>query len=412
VAAKPERVKSRAAIVRPGRRVPIASFATNALLFALFVGGTGVATLAGIALVIYVPYALVGAILIARRPENRIGWLLTTVAWSFALGFLPVRGTIEELTTLTAPPVVLAVAWFKASWSFPLTVALIASLALLFPSGRLTSGRWRRPAIVVLLALGAITLGAALWPVMDVLPEGASESIAMPNPFLLLPAWLEDGSGTFRSAAGPLAFALLVTTIVSLLVRYARSEGVERLQLRWLVTGLASVVVAVPAGFVLYAAFGPAIEGLAWTPAIVAFTLPPIAIGVAVLRYRLYEIDRIISRTIGWAIVTGILLAVFGSAVLGLQAILADVTQGETVAVAASTLVAFALFQPLRRRVQSAVNQRFDRARVDGERTAAAFADRLRDQVDLDGVEADIAATVASALRPSFAGVWLRGTAR
>jgi hypothetical protein len=234
----------------------------------------------------------------------------------------------------------------------------------------------------------------------------------MPNPLRLLPPWLEDGSGAFRSVAGPLAFALFVASIVSLLVRYARSDGVERLQLRWLVTGLASVAAAVPVGFILFALFGPAIEGWAWLPAKIAFTLPPIAIGVAVLRYRLYEIDRIVSRTIGWAVVTGSLIAVFGGAVVGLQAMLADVTQGRTLAVAASTLVAFALFQPLRRRVQAAVDRRFDRARVDADRTASAFADRLRDQIDLGGVEADIAGTIEAALRPSSTGIWIRGASR
>jgi hypothetical protein len=134
----------------------------------------------------------------------------------------------------------------------------------------------------------------------------------------------------------------------------------------------------------------------------------PIAIGIAVTRYRLYEIDRLISRTIGWALVTGVLVAVFAGTVLGLQAVLARVTQGETLAVAASTLIAFALFQPVRRRVQRVVDRRFDRARYDGDRTAAAFAERLREQVDLAGLESDIAGVVDNALRPTSVGVWIR----
>jgi hypothetical protein len=401
-----------AGMVRSGRRTGFGRLARTVIVVALYASGAVVATIADSALIIYVSYATVGAILITRQPANRIGWLLTTIAWSFALGFLPVRGSVEGLQTLTAPPLVLALAWFKSSWSFPLTLGLVACLAIVFPTGRLPIGRWRRPAILVLLAMDLITLGAAVWPLIEVLPEGANDSIVMPNPLRLLPPWLEDGSGTFPSVAGPLAFALFVASIVSLLIRYARSDGVERLQLRWLVTGLAAVVVAVPIGFVLFALFGSGVEGLAWLPANVAFTLPPIAIGIAVLRYRLYEIDRIISRTIGWAVVTGTLLAVFGGAVLGLQALLSDVTQGETLAVAASTLVAFALFQPLRRRVQTAVNRRFDRARVDADRTATAFADRLRDQIDLGGLEADIAGTVEAALRPSSTGVWIRGAIR
>ena len=399
----------RAGGARLGRRVGFLPPARTATSLALFAAGVVVAAIAESALIIYVPYAVVGAILISRQPANRIGWLLTTIAWSFAIGFLPVRATPEALQTLTAPPLVLAVAWFKSSWSFPLTISLIACLAIVFPTGSLPIGRWRRPAVLVLLAMGAIALGAAVWPLIEVLPEGADDPVVMPNPLRLLPAWLEDGSGAFRSVAGPLAFALFVASIVSLLVRFARSDGVERLQLRWLVTGLAAVVFAVPIGFALFALFGPSIEGLAWLPAIIAFTLPPMAIGIAVLRYRLYEIDRLISRTIGWALVTGTLLAVFGGAVIGLQALLSDVTQGETLAVAASTLVAFALFQPLRRRVQSTVNQRFDRARVDADRTATAFADRLRDQIDLGGLEADIAGTIETALRPTSTGVWIRG---
>jgi hypothetical protein len=134
----------------------------------------------------------------------------------------------------------------------------------------------------------------------------------------------------------------------------------------------------------------------------------PIAIGIAVTRYHLYEIDRLISRTIGWALVTGVLGTVFVVTVVGLQAILDQVMQGETLAVAASTLVAFALFQPVRRRVQTAVDHRFDRARYDGERTATAFAERRRDQVDLAELEADIAGTVGSALRPRSFGIWIR----
>ena len=126
----------------------------------------------------------------------------------------------------------------------------------------------------------------------------------------------------------------------------------------------------------------------------------PIAIGIAVTRYRLYEIDRLISRTIGWALVTGVLGAVFVVTVVGLQAILDQVMQGETLAVAASTLVAFALFQPVRRRVQTAVDHRFDRARYDGERTATAFAERVVIRSTSAGLEADIAGTVGSALRP------------
>jgi hypothetical protein len=391
-------------------RVEVATLARASVMLVLAATGGVVAANAGSALIVYAPYAMVGAILVIKRPGNGIGWLLTAFAWQFAIGFLPVQATVDELQSLTAPSIVLAIAWFKVSLGLPLAFALLAFLAVVFPTGRLPRGRWRRPTMLLLLAMGAITLSAAVWPVLQVQPEGIDQMIVMPNPLQILPPGrLDEGLGDFPTAAGLVTFALLIASIGSMLARYARSDGIERLQLRWLVTGLAAVAIAVPVGFLLFATFGSAIEGVAWLPATIAFMLPPIAIGIAVLRYRLYEIDRIISRTIGWALVTSILVAVFAGTVVGLQALLDRVTQGETLSVAASTLVAFALFQPVRRRVQTAVDRRFDRARYDGDRTAAAFTERLREQVDLAGLEADITETVGSALRPRSLGVWIRG---
>jgi len=149
-------------------------------------------------------------------------------------------------------------------------------------------------------------------------------------------------------------------------------------------------------------------SGVVWLGAVVAFPCVPIAVGIAVLRYRLYEIDRIVSRTISYAAVTAVLVAVFVGAILLFQAVLAPVTGENTVAVAASTLVVAALFQPLRRRIQGVVDHRFNRARYDAQRTAEAFADRLRDQVDMDPLRADLVATVDASLRPTLAGIWLR----
>ena len=192
-----------------------------------------------------------------------------------------------------------------------------------------------------------------------------------------------------------------------MITRYRRGDRIVRLQIRWFVTAVALVPLSGVAILIEVAlrrrrgAGSDAPNGLIIVLVSYAVVLAlPIAIGIAVTRYRLYEIDRLISRTIGWALVTGVLGAVFVVTVVGLQAILDQVMQGETLAVAASTLVAFALFQPVRRRVQTAVDHRFDRARYDGERTAAAFAERRRDQVDLAELEADIAGTVGSALRP------------
>jgi hypothetical protein len=228
----------------------------------------------------------------------------------------------------------------------------------------------------------------------------------MENPFGI--AGIEpflDALDQLPDAAGVLFF---LGGIASVVIRYRRGSSVERQQLKWLIAATAFAVSAwclVIVGGVIGA---PVVTTIGWLGGLLAFALLPVAIGIAVLRYRLYEIDRIVSRTIAWAVVTGALVSVFAAGVVALQAMLARVTQGETVAVAVSTLVAAALFQPLRRRVQRAVDRRFDRATYDAQRTVEAFAERLRDEVALDAVVADLHETVGASIRPSSFGLWLR----
>jgi hypothetical protein len=184
---------------------------------------------------------------------------------------------------------------------------------------------------------------------------------------------------------------------------------VERAQLRWLVWSMAFIVVGFIIGLVGDALFVNGLDGAVWLPAIVAFALPPLAIGIAVLRYRLYEIDRLISRTIAYGLLTLLLGSLFVAVILALQALVAPFTGSNELAVAGSTLLVAALFQPLRRRVQRVVDRRFNRSRYDAERTVAALATRLRDEVDLDAVRADLLATVDATLEPASASLWLRG---
>jgi hypothetical protein len=355
--------------------------------------------------VAYVPYATVGSILVARRPRNAIGWILLALGWTFATSFLPIRATPQQLQTLTASPLVEIIAWFNG-WSVSLIFALFATLAFVFPSGRLPNGRSRWIVAVVLVVQWAIAIVSAFRPVMTVLPDGAADVVEIPNPFGLLPASILGVLQIPLDRLSPVLWVVLLAAIVAIVGRYARARDLERLQLRWLVAALASITVAIIAGFAILAA-SPG-TAIAWVPAAVCFTLPPVAIGFAVMRYRLYEIDRIISRTIGWAVITTILATTFAILVVGLQAALGSITQSRTPVVAVSTLVAFAVFQPVRRRVQAAVDHRFNRARYDADRLAIAFADRLRDEVDLSAVSGDIAGVVDGALRPTTIGVWIR----
>ncbi len=228
-----------------------------------------------------------------------------------------------------------------------------------------------------------------------------------------------SGSEAFWPIGQVLGIAALVVALLlgvtAVITRFRRSQGVERAQLKWFVAANVAVGTFVILGFAdggflgLVAGTNPTILDLL---AYASSLLPPVAVGIAILRYRLFEIDRLIARTLSWGIVTGLLVGGFAAAVVALQAVLADFIQGQTVAVAASTLVAFALFQPLRRRVQSAVDRRFDRAHYDAQRTVAEFSDRLRDEVDLAALSGDLDTTIRDAIAPRSIGIWLRESRR
>jgi hypothetical protein len=378
-----------------------------------------VALLAGLVVVLALPvpdpftivffacHALVGFLLVVRRPRNAIGWLLIVIA----LGFVGTGSLTDlDLDALSAGvaswPDFLR-AWLS-SWAGGATFVAYIALAVLYPTGRFGEGG-QRVAGKLLVGLGMASVAAqALAPSFPLRPEG-SNGYLVPNRFAMTPDLLAP-FGVGSDWWTVVTVALLGASVVDLVVRYRRSTGLVRVQMRWLVASLCAIVASVLVGLVLTVIFGEAAAEFAWLPVIVAYPTLPLAVYIAVTRYRLYEIDRIVSRTLGWAAVSGLLLGVFALAVVSLQAILAGVTQGQTLAVAASTILAFALFQPLRRRVQRAVDRRFDRARYDAERTAGGFAERLRDEVELTALEDELLDTIHGALRPARMGVWLRST--
>jgi hypothetical protein len=380
----------------------VAAYAASAIVLNGRSGGLALVIL----LAAYVPYAGVGSILVTRRPRGVIGWVLLGMGWTFAVSFLPIDATSRELQALTASPLQVAIAWLT-DWTVSLTFALFATLAFFFPTGRLAQGRWRRFALIVLVLTWGSVIVSAFWPVLTVIPADGTGMVEIPNPIGILPRRLL-GVGLPSQSIGIAVLPLaIVASIVAIAGRYAGARDLERLQLRWLVAAFGSIAAAIPVGLAIAVVFHEGGE-IAWVPASLGFLLPPIAIGIAVTRYRLYEIDRLISRGVSWAVLSGVLVGVYAGAILLFQTLLGGVIQGQTVAVAGSTLLAAALFQPLRRRVQVAVDHRFNRARYDAERTTTDFAERLREEVDLAALRGDITDVVETTLHPSTIGVWLR----
>ena len=349
-------------------------------------------------------HSLVGGAIEWRRPGHTIGRLLMLSGPAY--GFVSaVWTTADTLQTLIDPRQYLFVSWSVVLFSYPVIALMAGWVPLLFPTGRLPGRRWRGP-VAVLIVLSAIGLAAfATRP-------GPILGTAFMNPFGV--AGWPDMLQPFVDLIPVDMVVLLALGAAAVITRYRRGDRIERLQIRWLASAVAISAIGFAATLTSFALGNdnPPITLSTTLITYVGILSMPVAIGIAILRYRLFEIDRIISRTIAWAVVTGVLGAVFAGTIVGLQAILAGVTQAQTLSVAASTLVAFVLFQPLRRRVQSLVDHRFNRARYDAERTAAAFAERQRDQVNLAGVTGDIAATIDAALSPRSVGVWIRPSGR
>jgi hypothetical protein len=276
-------------------------------------------------------------------------------------------------------------------------VACIGFIALLTPTGSLPSPRWRWWARVVAAATVVLLVSQALDP-HPLVPEDP----AFENPLAAPPALV----GALTIAAAASAAILLVGLVVaagSLVVRYRRARGIERQQLRWLAVAAAVAAVALLVA-VATAAMGGS-PNLVLVAAGASVVLLPLATGAAILRYRLYDLDRIVSRTLAWGLLTLLLGLGYAAVVLGLGRLL---PQGSSLAVAAATLAVAAAFQPARRHIQGAVDRRFNRRRHDAARIIEAFGARLRDQVDLTTLTGELLAVVDQTMQPTQASLWLR----
>lgn len=336
---------------------------------------------------------MAGAVLAARRPRNPVGWLLLSFAFGFCAYPTLVLVTHWLGLDATSPLWLRLVAW-PGNWVWLVSHASLIFLLLLVPDGRLPSPRWRPVAWVAIADLGTLWILVALHDRLELAPDA-------PNPF---------GVVAFPDAAvAPFVAVMLgleALAAVSLVVRYRGSRAVTRSQLKWVALG-GAVTMLLTLLLSLGTATGIIPPGAAWARWAEGFTGLPLLGGLtgAVLRYRLFEIDRVISRTATYAVVTAILLAVY-TTVAVLPSVLLDVESD--LLVAAATLAAAGASVPVRRRVTDFVDRRFDRARYDATRVAERFGARLRDELEVQALMASLRDVVATTVAPASLSVWLR----
>ena len=354
------------------------------------------ATIAPVTLAV-VSAATVGALVASRRPAHPVGWLLLGVGLAVATNVLvePYVKYGLEVRPGSVPGARYLVPTLYSS--YPVGLACAGFVLLLTPTGSLPSPRWRWWARATAAAPVLIVLGFAVQP-DPLAPDYLGNPLAVPA---LAPALLVAGlAGALVALIGLLAGA------GSLVLRFRRARGIERLQLRWLALAGACASVLLLAGLV---------AGLLGKDAVVlaclalCLALLPLATGAAILRYRLYDLDRVISRTVAYGLLTVVLGLAYAGAVLVAGQLFGGIGgQPPSWAVAGATLAMAAMFQPARRRVQQTVDRRFNRRRYDAAQSVEAFAVRLRDQIDLDALNAELLAVVAQTVQPTRASLWLR----
>ena len=343
-------------------------------------------------------FMVVGALVVAHRPSNAIGWLFSASALLAVTGQLAGQYAIYGYATRpgSLPGATLAV-WY-GSWPWVLILALtLIFTPLLFPTGRLLSPRWRPVAwlagvaTAVLTTLNSLRMTLSLGTVPDQVIANPIGVAAVGNP----------DKGPAVPALILLLTVLAAVAFGSLVVRFRRSRGEERQQLKWFTYAAALVPLSV---------LGDALPAVVGDLAIdLPIVFLPVAAGIAILRHRLYDIDRLINRTLVYGLLTALLGGVYAGAVLVLGQLFGGVRRDPpSWAVAAATLAVAALFQPARRRIQHVVDQRFNRHKYDAAQTIQAFSTRLRDQVDLDTLSSELLAVVDQTVRPTRVVLWLR----
>jgi hypothetical protein len=353
-------------------------------------------------LLLYLPaftaFMVVGALVVARRPANAIGWLFSAIGL-LALG-VSLAGEYSQYAYVTQPgrlPFAVGAVWYLAWAAFLVFGLTFTFTLLLFPTGRLLSPRWRPIAWLAAIEIIANSVLAALQPTLRL--EYAARTIPNPIGISGLPG---PEQGAVGAVLGGLFIAVSLAACASLVLRFRRARGEERQQLKWFAYAAALLVTGNVVGALVRPSSGDLIAAL-------TIALLPVAAGIAILRYRLYEIDRLINRTLVYGLLTAVLGGGYAGAVLVLGQLFGGVTgDPPSWAVAGATLAVAALFQPARRRIQAVVDRRFNRRKYNTATTIQAYSTRLRDQIDLDTLSTELLAVVDQTMEPTRVSLWLR----
>ncbi len=352
---------------------------------------------------ILLPWAAVGVVVARRQPRNALGWLMLAVAFSSALtadaGYYSLLAYCYGHADLPLAPLAVAL----APLSFLVVLLSLPIAILLFPEGRLPTPRWRWPLLGYLAVWSVVLLSDVVREITTLAAAGVPR-IDSSGALVALnhkTGWF----GAIFGIASPLYGVFGLSFVIAQVLAFRRSHGARRQQLKWLLVGGAAGVAGLTFGIVVVSASSSGIVALFGLVGYLCVAAVPVSIGVGILRYRLYDVDRLISRTLSYTLLTGTLVAVFfGIVVLATRVL----PFSSPVGVAASTLAAAALFNPLRRRLQRLVDHRFNRSRYDTEAIVAGFSARLRGAADLESVHAELLRAVEGAIEPAHASVWIR----
>jgi hypothetical protein len=356
------------------------------------------------AVILAVSFSAVGAVIVARRPENPVGWILLFAGLCNSLNGFSWEYSRYALLTAAGPwPLGPFFAWLSV-WIFaPGFVASFPLTLLMFPTGRLPSPRWR-PLLWLIaagLVLAVMPMAAAAWPLRgptlvtgNVWTSGAVGSLAV----------------TLQRLGVLVIILCILASVTSVVSRFRRAAGEERQQLKWLVyAGALTFGVTVTASPAVLFEWPDPVSALLSILAPLSLPSIPVAVGIAILRHRLYDIDVIINRTLVYGLLTAVLALVYSGGVVLSQGVLRALTgQESTFAVVVSTLVIAALFNPLRRRIQTFIDRRFYRQKYDAKGTLEAFSAKLRDETDLDRLGGELVSVVSETVQPTHASLWLR----